>query len=491
MAPQAPSLVLAASSQAAGVYARRLSLLLLVLFGFAYALFTQDIVSHNTLCRAAMTANLVQNGHIDINGYEGLTTDLAFREGNHYCDKAPGMSFLAAPAAFVFTKLAPVTHSTPYSRTWLMFLYLSALTTSGLLSTLAAVLLFRYVLRETQDLDGALVASIAFGLGTPVWGWATSFFSHAATAALLVVGFIALQEVKRRLASGKSAAGFALLGGLALGLSILVEYTSLVPAIIIGAAALITSTRSRPLGLLQALAISAIAALTALVPALIYHAAAFGSPFATGYTFAAVYGGTRTGFFGIAPPRLDILGGLLVSGDRGAIWFAPVILAAAWAVVWMMRRAELRATAIVATLVFVYYLLLNSGFEYWHGGASTGPRYLTPAIGFSMLALGLAWPHFRVWQRRATLVLLALSIFINFATTAVDMTAGALVEKILPSLFSGDLRHTLTYRLFKQPSVLHFVLPVIGGCVLGWMIFSEWRKLSPLLYSLRKPRGAI
>ena len=484
------SLTPAAGLQAVVAHARMLSLLLLALFGFAYALFTQDIISHNTLCRAAMTANLVQNGHVDINGYEGLTTDKASREGIFYCDKAPGMSFLAVPVAFVFTKLASVTPSTPFSRAWLMFLYLSALTTSGLLTALAAVVLFRYVLQHTQNLDAALLTSIAFGLGTPVWGWATSFFSHSATAALLVMGFIAFDAAGRQLAAGGRAFGVALLGGLALGMATAVEYTAFVPAVIIGAAAAFSSPWTRPGDVLRMFAVSAVGALVALVPVFLFHLAAFGSPFTTGYAFTTVYDAHRTGIFGVNMPRLDVLWKLLVSADRGVLWYAPIVVVVVGAIVVMMRRAELRATAVATSLIFIYYLCMNAGFEYWHGGASTGPRYLTPAIGFSMLTLGLAWPHFSSWQRRATLAILAPSIFINFATTAVDMTAGALVEEVLPSFFSGDLRHTLTYRLFKQPSALHFVFPVIGGCALAWMIVTERRKLQAL-FDRGEPRGAI
>jgi hypothetical protein len=458
------------------VQVRKLSLLLFALFGVAYALFTQDIVSHNTLCRAAMTANLVQNGRVGINGYEKLTDDIARREGTYYCDKAPGMSFLAVPAAAAFTRLAAITHETPYNRTWLVFLYLCALTTSGLLSALAAVAIFNYVLGRTQELNAALVASVAFGLGTPVWGWATSFFSHSAAAALLVLGFIAFDAANRQLSSGGHAMGAALLGGLLLGGAVAVEYTAFVPTVIIGAAAALASAWSRPAAVIRMFAVSAVGALIALAPVLMFHNAAFGSPLTTGYAFTVVFDAHRSGIFGINLPRLDVLGKLLVSAERGVIWYAPVVIAVAVAVVTMMRDPKLRATAIVVVLVAAYYLVMNAGFEYWHGGASTGPRYLTPAIGLSMLALGLAWPQFGSWQRRGTVALLGLSIFINFAATAVDMTAGALTEHIFPSFFAGDLRYTLTYRLYKQPSLLHFVAPVLLGTVLGWLTLRQARR---------------
>ncbi len=451
----------------------KLALLLVSLFALSYALFTQDVISHNTLCRAALTAHLVQNGRVDINGFENLTRDKAFREGNHYCDKAPGMSFLAAPTALVFTQFAAVTPETPYGRVWLAFLYLIALTTSGILCAVAAVMLYRYVLLRTKDLHAALISSIAFGLGTPVWGWATSYFSHAATAALLVIGFVTIDEARRRLATREPASALALVGGLSLGAAIGVEYSTAVPAAIIGASALITSDWGRPLAVLKFLAIAGMAGLMALVPVLIYHDAAFGSPFTTGYRFAAFYEGTRSGLFGINMPRLDVLGQLLVGADRGVLWYAPIVVMSAWAMAMMLRHSELRVPAIVTILIFAFYLALNAGFVYWRGGASSGPRYLTPAIGFSMLALGLSWPYFGPWLRRATLLLLSLSVFINFATTAVDMTAGALISDVLPSFFSGDLRHTLTYRLYKQPSIIHFALPVLAAFILGWLIARE------------------
>jgi hypothetical protein len=454
---------------------RTLTLLLVLLFGCAYALFTQDPVSHNTLCRAAMTANLVQHGRVDINGYDEFTRDKAFNEGDYYCDKAPGMSFLAAPAAFAFTRVVEIGPGEVYGRTWTIFMYLMALTTSGALCLIAAVLLFHELFRRTGQLGGALVGALAFGLGTPVWGWATSMFSHAAAAALLVIGFLTLDRARR---GEQRPLLFAVLAGLALGGAVAVEYTAFVPAVIIGAACALASDWRRPLGVISLFAASALAALLALAPAMAFHAVAFGSPFTTGYAYTVEFTGHHSGLFGIGAPRLDVIGALLVSPDRGLIWYAPVALAAAWAVGRMMGRSELRLVSIVTLLIAAWYLLMNAGFEYWEGGASTGPRYLTPALGFAAIALGLAWPLLHVWERRASVALLGLSIVINFACAAVDMTAGGLWERIVPSLLAGDLRHTMSYLVIGQPSLLHLALPLLAAAALGWLIWREARRLS-------------
>jgi hypothetical protein len=119
---------------------------------------------------------------------------------------------------------------------------------------------------------------------------------------------------------------------------------------------------------------------------------------------------------------------------------------------------------------------MNAGFEYWQGGASTGPRYLTPALGFAAIALGLAWPLFRTWERRAAIVLLGLSILINFASTAVGMTEGGLLDRIAPSFLAGDLRHTLTFHAAGGPSLLHFAPLLLAGATLGWLIWREAKR---------------
>jgi hypothetical protein len=77
----------------------RLGALVFALFFCSYALFLNGYPNANTNSRAGLTANFVQHGRLDINGYDRLSQDKAYYQGNYYGDKAPGMSFLAMPAA--------------------------------------------------------------------------------------------------------------------------------------------------------------------------------------------------------------------------------------------------------------------------------------------------------------------------------------------------------------------------------------------------------
>jgi hypothetical protein len=449
---------------------RNLSVLLFLLFGFAYALFTQDTSSYNTLCRAAMTANMVQNGRIDINDYEHLTQDKADFGGNYYCDKGPGLSVLAAPVAFMFTRAFEVSGETPYNRVWSAFLYLCALTTSGLLTALAGVLLFRHIFARTNNLNAALVSALAFALAGPVWGWATSFYSHSATAALLVLGYIAFDEACRR---DETRTRFAILAGLAFGGATSTEYTAVVACLIIGVALGLPLLRSRLVEGVRLYAWTAAGALLALLPVFIFHTIAFGSPFETGYAHTSIYTLHDTGIVGVGLPQPDILLKLLISPERGVIWYAPIILATLWAAGRALGEGTTRAIAAATFLVALFYLFMNAGFAYWQGGASTGPRYLTPAIGFSAIVLGLAWPRLGRREQLVSLVLLGLGIAIALACTAVGMVAGG--PRILPALLQGEMHATLTYMATNRASLLHLAPPLLVGMVIGWFILNERR----------------
>ncbi len=460
----------------------KLSWLLFLLFGLTYAYFVQEGGNANVFCRAALAVNLVQDGRVDINGYDHGMIDLASHGGNFYCDKAPGMSFLALPVAYAFTFFYPLSPAivAANERVWYAFIYLCAHATSALLVALAAVLLFRYLFGRTKSVAAAIIGSIAFGFGTPMFGWATSFFSHAAAGALLIMGLMAFDLAARQLTDRRRALWLAALSGVVFGAATAVEYTSLISALIIGGCiGLGADWRGKPTEFFLLFAAAGLGALLPLIPVFAYHAAAFGSPFGTGYQNAVVFQETRTAFFGIGPPSLDIVGELLFGTRRGLFWTAPVMIPAVWATIICVQRRETRALAIACSLVFVWYILLNSGFSYWLGGASTGPRYLTPALGIMTLPLGLAWPYFGIWERRITLAILACSVLVNLAATAVSMTAPEAISDpvtqwIWPNLIEGQLTRTVAFKLTQVPGLFNFLPLLAVWAILGGLI---WRTM--------------
>jgi len=108
-------------------------------------------------------------------------------------------------------------------------------------------------------------------------------------------------------------------------------------------------------------------------------------------------------------------------------------------------------------------LLVNAGYAYWWGGATIGPRHLTPALGFLALALAFSPVEGASAYARTFRILLALGIFINFAMVLTGMDGPerrgtfTLFEIVLPGLLTSHL-YTLAYRHWGIPLDLTFTL---------------------------------
>jgi hypothetical protein len=458
-------------------------LTLFLLFFLSFAQFVTGLNSVNTISRIGLTANMSQYGRIDIGGYDARTIDKASYNGEYYSDKAPSMSFLALPAAYIYTRLFSV--SPDFSgdhayRRFAILVYVCILSTSVPLAALAAVLLFSLVKRLTESNGAALVAALAYALATPTWGWAASFFGHATAGALLFIGFALVETLAQTEADRRKRLVHIITAGAALGVAVSVEFTSAIAvAIILGYCVLLTSVqRGWSAAWISCIAIAAVAALMQ-IPLLCYNAAAFGSPLHLGYANVVGFDGMKTGFFGIGVPKPDVIAQLFVGPRRGVLWLSPVLIPAAMALVAGFRRKEYRLRSAAIAAVTGYYVLLNSGYAYWDGGWSTGPRHITPVYPFLALALGTWFATTGRRWRIATLILLTVSILINLACVAVSMTTPAevprpLFDLILPSFIAGDLPQAVTQIIFGTQGLWQLVPLIAVWLGLGAILFRQF-----------------
>jgi hypothetical protein len=291
-------------------------------------------------------------------------------------------------------------------------------------------------LRLTGNASGALVASLGFALGTPVWGWSTTLFGHAPVAGLFVIAVWALWRADE----GK-AMRFAAIGGAALGLAVLIEFDAALAGSVIavwGALRLWRADR-------RAVAAAAAAGLvTLLVPFMTYNMIAFGTPFRLGYQGVVGFAGMDEGLFGLTSPKPIVLLKLLIGMRRGLLWVAPVLVPAVVGL-WLLGRKH-RELAVMLAMAALTVLLVNSAYVYWDGGHSTGPRHSVPAIG--LIAIGLApfWASLRfAWERVVTVGVLLVSVVINLMIAAANVTTPdtyrfPLADPILPAWRAGWLR---------------------------------------------------
>jgi hypothetical protein len=343
----------------------------------AYAYFFQG-GGWNAAVRFDLVRAVVEERTVRIDGYEGNTGDLAFRDGHYYCDKAPGLSFAAVPvyaAVFPFAGDGRVRARFVNGAAWL-----ATAVTVALPSAAAVVTLF--LLGEVLGLRPAWRAllALAYAFGTLAFPYSTLFYGHQLAAALLFMAFGLLARARWR--GGRASAARLALAGALLGAAVTVEYPSLLAAAVIVSYA---AAFVRPWPRLIWLAAGAALPLLGLAA---YHTVAFGSPFTLPYAYSTDSPRRQGAFFGLGAPSPRVLYGILLSPYRGLFYSAPWLLLALPGAVRLWRRGRLRAEATVVAAVSLLYVALNAGLVDWHGGWGTGPRHLVPALPFLALAAG-------------------------------------------------------------------------------------------------------
>lgn len=421
----------------------RTRLLLFALVWLSCVWFGSWALNPNNATRMYAGMALVERGDARIDAYQALTIDKAEFDGHVYMDKAPGMTLLSLPAMALADKIGPPIEYIPptlydarFEHLMTIRLRLAVAMVSAVITALAALAMHELGLRLTGSASGALVASLGFALGTPVWGWSTTLFGHAPVAGLFVIAAWALW----RSGEGQSIR-LAAIGGAALGLAVLIEFEAVLAGSVIaiwGALRLWRADR-------RAVGVAATAGLvTLLVPFMTYNLIAFGTPFRLGYQGVVGFAGMDEGLFGLTSPKPMVLLKILVGMRRGLIWVAPVLVPAGIGL-WLLGRKH-RGLALILATAALTVLLVNSAYVYWDGGHSTGPRHSVPAIG--LIAIGLApfWARLRfAWERAMTVGVLLVSVAINLMIAAANITAPdsypfPLADPILGDWRTGMLR---------------------------------------------------
>ena len=458
--------------------ARRYALVLFVLVWLSGAWFGSSEYNPNNATRLAAAISLVEDGDATIDEYDPVTIDKA-RFGEHvYMDKAPGMTLMAVPVVWLADRVSG-DDAGNYSKSYFgdgiwrflrVRLRLAAGLGTALLTALAAVALLSLGQAVGGSRAAGLVAALGFALGSPVWGWSTSLFGHAAVASLIVIAL----EAIRRATLGSGNARWAAVAGVAIGWSITVELQSVLWAAFLGPWALL---RAWPLAARWRLIGAAAAGGTAaLLPLLAYNWLAFGTPFHVGYSGVVGFEGMNRGLFGLGLPDAALIPRLLFGSYRGLFPVAPVLLAGVFGIAWLIRRPETRGLGLVAAGIAVTALLYNAAYYYWDGGHSTGPRHMIPAVG--MLALGLAavWPMLDTRRERVVFAgLLGISMALNLAIAAADVTAPdiygfPLTDHILPLFAKGRVRTLGSEYLGWSGHAATLAYLLVALPLLGWLV---------------------
>jgi len=403
----------------------------------AYAYFFQA-GGWNQNSRFDTVRAVVEQHSLIIDDYVGNTGDFSVVNHHFYGDKAPGLQLLAIP-------VYAAVHSffedgrRPRGRQVHFGAYLSTLVSVGLPSALAVAVLFSTARRLGVSAGAAAMMAVAYAFGTLAFPYATLFYSHQLTAALLLFAFALLVRAR---ATGRWSRGAMAAAGFLLGYAIATEYPAALAVAVIGLYALATV---RPRSRIVWMAIGGVVPLLALG---VYHTLVFGGPFTVGYHSSP--DGAREGgvVLGITLPSLRVLGKILFAENRGLLrhvpWLALALPGAALLAWSRARRAEGLALLGLIAVGLWFNASLTSTPGDWKAGSGVGTRHLVPYLPFYVLGIaGLASalrPHLaRPLARRA-----ALAAFVCVAALSIArMTVATAVRPEAPDVDEPFADHIL------------------------------------------------
>jgi hypothetical protein len=415
-----------------------------ILFFLSYGYFFQG-GGWNQNGRICLTRAIIDSGTFSIDNYREdspamkfvNTGDWAFYNGHYYCNKSPGLSFLAVlPFACAQYVLKHIVRAQPDQQV-LYSAYVSNLCTTVIMSSLLCVLLF-YTCYRLFDLGlgSSLLLTLFYGLGTLAFPYSTAFYCHQPAAFCLFAALVLAMLIRHSTSQKKYF--LALLGGFSGGMGILIEPSCIyLSAAIVLYLSYFQETRRYipffiagciPPGLMQAL----------------YNFVCFGNPLASSYNYSndLVMWKVNGKLFGT--PRLQTIIQLLISPYRGVFFSSPMLLMALPGAFLFFKSNKWRAEAVLWASASVCFVFFIASFFAWHGGSATGPRYLLPVFPWCFLLSAMALKRFPKLFITAGLG----SILINFCITVVGIE---IPREIKNPLFEVVFKNFMAGRVSINP----------------------------------------
>jgi len=380
----------------------------IVIFVFL-AMFSRTGGGTNEYSRYTTLRAMSDQQTFKINDYVSWTIDWAQTpDGSYYSNKAPGPMFLAFPIFYLMeqitkfdkkeifeTKIDPVSGKSRTIRTKIpgpTTRAIIALVTQIIPIAILTFLLGHFLLHHGVPIWGVHFMAVAFLFGNTASMFANIFFGHALTACLLLFSHYFLLQKK------------PLLVGLFFGFALLGDYTvALLAPLVLMNLILANPKKYRWMGELLA---------GGLVPGLLwcwYHISACGSPFVIPAHFQNPMWQDMKhethnlwGLF-VLQIRWDIIYQLLFGSMRGILFTQPWVLCLIPVPFLLYKKIfqdkTLLTTAILSLFGLLFLLIMNSSFGGWHGGHTSGPRYLSMVFPLFALLAALLYGYLPRWYR--------------------------------------------------------------------------------------------
>jgi hypothetical protein len=463
------------------LYDRRVRRILLTLLVLVAAYFLPRGEYPNPDSHLALTYALVEQHTVRIDHYLTMSgslaplLDKAVYCGPHtdtrtctryYSDKAPVVSFWTALIYAPLRLLLPswLMPTQPGSDRFILRWLLTILAVSVPCGLFLG--LFWQFLADLVGRESAFLVTMGYGFGSIALIFSTLLFSHALTAVLVGTAFFLLYRGTRTPDAVRGVAARRLgVAGIMAGLAVGCEYPAATITCLLGLY-VVTGTRAGWLrrGLVYAAGVG-----IGLVPLLVYNVLVFGSPFSLGYLHLPdpYYAhGMQEGLFGVGLPQPDAVWGITFGAERGLFYFCPWLLLA-FPGFRGMQRAGYGREALLCGAITLSYFLLVSGYVFWNGGASVGPRHFLPALPFLALPVAFALRPGGIYRLAWGLVGVSCLCMVAVLATGPLLGFGdPLWHETVPALLEGKVQNN--WGMLVQLQGLPSLLPLVVG--VAWLL---------------------
>lgn len=475
-----------------------LFLVLLLCYGYFFPRWADP----NQNSRLNMVVAVVDDGTFKIDKYVANTVDYAKVGEHYYSDKAPGVAFLGIPVYAVLGTgldlpvMAPLTERLANSSAFQATLnpdgtgvstdkvrfaiaqVVLAFLFGAVPTALLGVLLFRVCLYLSRHLWLSLVLALGYGLLTPAFAYANSFYGHQLSAFLLFAVFYLAFATSSPLTPAR-----LMLIGVCLAYSVVTEYPTF---LLVGVLFLYVAYQLWQQGEWQRLGWVLGPAGVIAAAWMLYNKTIFGGYLELGYGYSELWVDSHsTGFMSLGMPRPDAVWGITFGLFRGLFWLSPWLFLAVPGFVQWWRGREHRVEWFVTLACVALMFLFNSSSIMWWGGFSVGPRYILPMLPFLVLPIvyGLrpltqpASPSHR-WLTGAFALLLIWSFLATWGMTLAgqafppDTLSNPWVDYLLPNWQAGNIARSLGTIIGFRGWLSLLPVLLLSLALLAWPLFT-------------------
>ena len=370
----------------------RLLLFLMLLSVSSY--FYHPILFSNESCRYFLILSVVDHHKIYVDDISTeKNDDLSFHNGHYYSAKAIGVPLIGIPVYWFIMNFTPLADAGPFND---ITIYIVRFFTATLPFAILGITMFSLSRRMGVDRRKSLYMVLAYSFGSIALNHSMLFSGHETAAAFCFFSYAVIYYLKNRDKQNDKKVNFlySLIAGSFAGIGAISDYT----AMYIVALLLIYIFISR-IALKHKL-MFILGGFPFLALLLLYNHYCFGSVLSFSYnhmSHEAFMQGASKGFLGITLPDPHALYAILLSPSRGLFFIMPVFLFSIFGIARMLKNRKHLPEALLFSLIFLGYLVINGGFYGWHAGWTYGPRYLVPMIPFLAVPMIFAPSTIRVF----------------------------------------------------------------------------------------------